>query len=59
VSKVEADCRRGLTLCLLLPGYAPGNRGSCCDRCAKGIETPLNVRLPAVLEPTLFDISPN
>jgi uncharacterized protein YecE (DUF72 family) len=25
----------------------------------KGIETPLNVQLPAVIEPTLFDISPN
>jgi uncharacterized protein YecE (DUF72 family) len=25
----------------------------------KGIETPLNVRLPSVVEPTLFDISPN
>jgi hypothetical protein len=29
-------------------------------RCkAKGIETPLNVQVPAVIEPTLFDISPN
>lgn len=26
---------------------------------ANGIETPLNVQLPAVIEPTLFDISPN
>ena len=26
---------------------------------ARGIETPVNVRLPAVIEPTLFDISPN
>jgi uncharacterized protein YecE (DUF72 family) len=26
---------------------------------AKGIETPLNVHVPAVIEPTLFDISPN
>jgi uncharacterized protein YecE (DUF72 family) len=25
----------------------------------KGIATPLNVQLPAVIEPTLFDISPN
>ncbi|HTR27607.1 MAG TPA: DUF72 domain-containing protein [Terriglobales bacterium] len=25
----------------------------------KGIETPLNVKVPAVIEPTLFDISPN
>ena len=25
----------------------------------KGIETPLNVQVPAVIEPTLFDISPN
>ena len=24
-----------------------------------GIETPLNVQLPAVIEPTLFDIAPN
>jgi hypothetical protein len=26
---------------------------------AKGIETPLNVQVPVVIEPTLFDISPN
>jgi uncharacterized protein YecE (DUF72 family) len=26
---------------------------------ARGVETPLNVQLPAVIEPTLFDISPN
>jgi uncharacterized protein YecE (DUF72 family) len=26
---------------------------------ARGIETPVNVQLPAVIEPTLFDISPN
>ena len=26
---------------------------------AKGVETPLNVQLPAVIAPTLFDISPN
>ena len=26
---------------------------------AKGIQTPLNVQLAAVIEPTLFDISPN
>jgi len=26
---------------------------------ARGIETPLNVQLPAVIEPTLFDTSPN
>jgi uncharacterized protein YecE (DUF72 family) len=26
---------------------------------AKGVETPLNVQLPAAIEPTLFDISPN
>jgi hypothetical protein len=26
---------------------------------ARGIETPLNVQVPAVIEPTLFDISPN
>jgi hypothetical protein len=26
---------------------------------ANGIETPLNVQVPAVIEPTLFDISPN
>ena len=25
----------------------------------EGIETPLNVQLPPVIEPTLFDISPN
>ena len=25
----------------------------------KGVATPLNVQLPAVIEPTLFDISPN
>jgi hypothetical protein len=25
----------------------------------RGIETPLNVQLPEVIEPTLFDISPN
>jgi hypothetical protein len=26
---------------------------------ANGIETPLNVQLPAVIERTLFDVSPN
>jgi uncharacterized protein YecE (DUF72 family) len=31
-------------------------RRLCAER---GIETPLNVRPPAVIEPTLFDISPN
>ena len=25
----------------------------------EGVETPLDVQLPAVIEPTLFDISPN
>jgi uncharacterized protein YecE (DUF72 family) len=41
-------------------GFAPATvelfRSLCKER---GIETPLNVQLPAVIEPTLFDISPN
>ena len=40
-------------------GYAPGTVELFRSLCkAKGIETPLNVQLPAVTEPTLFDISP-
>jgi uncharacterized protein YecE (DUF72 family) len=41
-------------------GFAPATVGlfrSLCKR--RGIETPLNVQLPAMIEPTLFDISPN
>jgi hypothetical protein len=34
-------------------------KGFCRLCAARGIETPLNVQLPAVIEPTLFDISPN
>jgi uncharacterized protein YecE (DUF72 family) len=41
-------------------GFAVASVGRFRRLCAeKGIETPLNVQLPAVIEPTLFDISPN
>ena len=42
---------RGLPL-HLLNGF-----GDCAPQ--KDIATPLNVQVPAVIEPTLFDISPN
>jgi uncharacterized protein YecE (DUF72 family) len=41
-------------------GFAPATVELFRSLCkARGIETPLNVRLPPVSEPTLFDISPN
>jgi uncharacterized protein YecE (DUF72 family) len=41
-------------------GFAPATVEQFRSLCkARGIETPLNVQLPAVIEPTLFDISPN
>jgi len=41
-------------------GFAPATVELFRSLCkVKGIETPLNVQLPAVIEPTLFDISPN
>jgi hypothetical protein len=50
---LEADRWRGLIV-LARPALR-------ADRLCRvpGIETPLNVQLPAVIEPTLFDISPN
>ena len=41
-------------------GFAPATVELFRSLCkARGIETPLNVQLPEVIEPTLFDISPN
>jgi uncharacterized protein YecE (DUF72 family) len=41
-------------------GFAPATVELFRSLCkVRGIETPLNVELPAVVEPTLFDISPN
>jgi uncharacterized protein YecE (DUF72 family) len=41
-------------------GFAPATVELFRSLCkVRGIETPLNVQLPAVVEPTLFDISPN
>ena len=41
-------------------GFAPATVELFRSLCkARGIETPLNVKVPAVIEPTLFDISPN
>ena len=43
-----------------VPGYAPATAELFRSLCkAKGLETPLNVQLPAVIKPRLFDISPN
>jgi uncharacterized protein YecE (DUF72 family) len=41
-------------------GFAPATVELFRSLCkARGIETPLNVKVPAVIEPRLFDISPN
>ena len=41
-------------------GFAPATVELFRSLCkARGIETPLNVRLPVETEPTLFDISPD
>jgi uncharacterized protein YecE (DUF72 family) len=41
-------------------GFAPATVELFRSLCkARGIETPLNVQLPEVIEPKLFDISPN
>ena len=41
-------------------GFAPATVELFRSLCkVRGIQTPLNVQLPAVIEPTLFDVSPN
>jgi uncharacterized protein YecE (DUF72 family) len=56
--------RRGIPQYVYFSNHYEGFAVASVERfrrlCAgKGIETSLNVQLPAVLEPTLFDISPN
>ena len=56
--------RRGIPQYMYFNNHYEGFAVASVERfrrlCAvKGIETPLNVQLPSVVEPTLFDISPN
>ena len=56
--------RRGIPQYVYFNNHYEGFAVASAERfrrlCAeKGIATPLNVQLPAVIEPTLFDISPN
>ena len=64
VNVCEKIQRRGITQYIHAnnhySGFAPATGELFRSLCrARGIETPLNVQLPAVIEPTLFDISPN